>query len=256
MSDAAPVLEVEGLTKEFGGLVAVDDVSFEVREQSITGVIGPNGAGKSTTFDLISGFLSPTAGSVRLKGTPIDGLAPHRRAREGLVRTFQISRELRGMTVMENMLLGAPSPPDEAVVGALLTDPVATVAAERDRAEELLKLLDLWAERETYAGDLSGGQRKLLELGRSLMAEPDILLLDEPIAGVNPALSDEILTRLTSFREEGMTFLIIEHDIRRLMELSDEIVGMAEGRVIVQGEPEEVRQNQAFVEAYIGPEEA
>jgi branched-chain amino acid transport system ATP-binding protein len=254
VADSA-LLEVIDIRKSFGGITAVDDVSFSIRGEEITGLIGPNGAGKTTTFDLLSGFLDPDAGQVLFDGKPIQRFAPHECSLEGLVRTFQITRELTGMTVMENMLLGGQRNPGEHVTAALAnTESVRSYESRnRDRARKWLKILDLWELRDEYAGNLSGGQRKLLELGRALMTEPDLLLLDEPMAGVNPTLTNRLLEHLTQLRdEEGLTFVIIEHDMDAIMTVSDTVIAMHNGRVLTEGPPEAVKRDEALLEAYLG----
>lgn len=252
MSDS--ILEVDGLRKSFGGLTAVDDVSFEVERGTVVGLIGPNGAGKSTTFNLVTGFYDQDEGTVRLNGENVATDPPEDRARKGMVRTFQITRELTGMTVRENMRLGGQDHPGEAVIPALVgTDDAA--AREREIAErsaELLHTLDLWELRDEYAGNLSGGQRKLLEVGRALMADPDILLLDEPMAGVNPTLTQDILEKIETLRDQGITFLIVEHDIEMIMNTCDRVIGMHNGRVLTAGPPVEVQQDDELLEAYLG----
>jgi branched-chain amino acid transport system ATP-binding protein len=253
MSEA--ILETQEITKAFGGLTAVDRVSVTVEAGEITGLIGPNGAGKSTLFNLMSGFYEADDGTVRFDGEDVTDLRPEKRATRGLIRTFQLTRELAGMTVMDNMLLGAQGNPGESVL-SLLTDPGSVREfedAQHDRAEELLRYLELWDLREEYAGNLSGGQRKLLELGRSLMSDPEVLLLDEPMAGVNPDLTDHLLDRITALRdEEGKTFLVVEHDIQTIMDISDTVVGMHNGQVLTVGSPEEVQQDDQLLEAYLG----
>ncbi|GAB6861001.1 ABC transporter ATP-binding protein [Haloplanus litoreus] len=249
------LLEARGLRKTFGGIVAVDDVSFEVDRREIVGVIGPNGAGKSTTFKLLAGFHRPDEGIVRFDGEEVTDLGPEKRAQRGMVRTFQIAQELTGMRVMENMLLAAQNHPGEKVLAAAAnTSSVRDYESDaRDRAEELLKFLELWDLREEYAGNLSGGQRKLLELGRALMAEPDLLLLDEPMAGVNPDLTDRLLQRIMELRDErDMTFLVVEHDIEAIMRISDTVIGMHDGKVLSKGTPEEVQSDERMLEAYLG----
>jgi branched-chain amino acid transport system ATP-binding protein len=257
MSDGGSILATEGVTKSFGGLVAVNDVSVSIEKGEITGLIGPNGAGKSTLFDLMSGFLDPDDGTVTLKGEDVTGLRPDERAERGLIRTFQITRELSGMTVMNNMLLAAQENPGERIVPLLfrLGNVKEYEGDQRERAEDLLKYLELWELRDEYAGNLSGGQRKLLELGRSLMSDPDVLLLDEPMAGVNPDLTDHLLDRIMELRsEENRTFLIVEHDIETIMSISDTVIGMHNGEILVQGEPETVQQDEEMLEAYLGGE--
>jgi len=249
------LLEARGLRKTFGGIVAVEEATFEVDRNEIVGVIGPNGAGKSTTFKLLTGFHRPDEGTVEFDGEDVTDLTPDERAQRGMVRTFQIAQELTGMQVMENMLLATQNHPGEKVLAAAAnTGSVRGSEAEaRDRAEELLKFLELWDLREEYAGNLSGGQRKLLELGRALMAEPDLLLLDEPMAGVNPDLTDRLLERIMELRDErDMTFLVVEHDIEAIMRISDTVIGMHDGKVLSKGTPEEVQSDERMLEAYLG----
>jgi ABC-type branched-subunit amino acid transport system ATPase component len=252
---AAPILEVTGAAKSFDGLRAVAGASFTVERGSITALIGPNGAGKTTMFDLLSGFTRPDAGSIRLDGTEIAGKAPHRIARLGLVRTFQLTRVLAGMSVMDNMLLAARDQPGEHLPW-LLMRPARVRAAEGEasvRAEALLRTFGLNDKRDDYAGVLSGGQRKLLEIARSLMTQPSIVLLDEPMAGVNPTLGRDILDHIEALRRrDGTTFLFVEHDMDVVMTRADRVVVMAQGRVIATGRPDEIRANPAVVEAYLG----
>jgi ABC-type branched-subunit amino acid transport system ATPase component len=251
------LLEARNLEKRFGGIVAVDDVSFDVERQEIVGVIGPNGAGKSTTFKLLTGFHEADAGTVEFDGEDVTDLGPEERAQRGMVRTFQIAQELTGMRVMDNMLLAVQNHPGEKVLAAAAnTGSVRDAESEaRDRAEDLLQFLELWDLRDEYAGNLSGGQRKLLELGRALMAEPDLLLLDEPMAGVNPDLTDRLLQRILELRDErDMTFLVVEHDIEAIMRISDTVIGMHDGKVLSKGTPEEVQSDERMLEAYLGGE--
>ena len=251
------LLEANNLRKTFGGIVAVDDVSFEVDRTEIVGVIGPNGAGKSTMFKLLAGFHTPDEGTVVFDGEDVTELPPNERTQRGLVRTFQIAQELSGMRVIDNMLLAAQNHPGEKVLAAAAnSSSVRDFEGDaRDRAEELLKFLELWDLRDEYAGNLSGGQRKLLELGRALMADPDLLLLDEPMAGVNPDLTDRLLQRIMDLRDErDMTFLVVEHDIEAIMRISDTVVGMHDGGVLSMGTPEEVQSDEQMLEAYLGGE--
>ncbi|MEF8973725.1 MAG: ABC transporter ATP-binding protein [Haloarcula sp.] len=251
------LLRVDGLRKTFGGIVAVEDVSFEVEPREIVGVIGPNGAGKSTTFRLLTGFHAPDTGTVEFDGEDVTDYSPDERARRGMIRTFQIAQELTGMPVMQNMLLAAQGHPGErAITSALgIGGTREFEATQRDRAEELLKLLELWELRDAYAGNLSGGQRKLLELGRSLMADPDLLLLDEPMAGVNPDLTDRLLDQILELRDQrDMTFLFVEHDIDAVMRVADTVIGMHNGQVLSMGSPEQVQSDDRMLEAYLGGE--
>jgi neutral amino acid transport system ATP-binding protein len=230
------MLEVEGVVHAFDGVRAVDGATLAVEQGSITGLIGPNGAGKSTLFNCVSGFLRPDAGRVLLDGRRIDRRAPHRIARAGLVRTFQTPRTLARMTVLDNAMVAAR----QERVGLA-------------RAGELLALVRLDGHANALAGTLSGGQRKLLDLVRALMAEPRILLLDEPMAGVTPAVRVELLEHILALRErEGLTFLIVEHDLDFVMRASDRVVVMSDGRVIAAGTPDEVRRDERVVDAYLG----
>ena len=259
---AAPdtILDVGAAAKSFDGLRAVAGASFTVARGSITALIGPNGAGKTTMFDLLSGFGRLDAGTIRFDGREIGGMAPHRIARLGLVRTFQLTRVLAGMSVMDNMLLAAPRQPGEHLV-RLLSGPRRArdaEAAARRRARSLLATFGLEAKAADYAGALSGGQRKLLEIARALMTEPALVLLDEPMAGVNPTLGRGILDHIEALRRErGTTFLFVEHDMDVVMSRADRVVVMAQGRVIAAGTPAEIRADPAVTEAYLGgPAEA
>jgi ABC-type branched-subunit amino acid transport system ATPase component len=240
---------VHELTHAFGGVHAVDGGSFGVDAGSITGLIGPNGAGKSTLFNCVSGFLRAQSGSVRLDGRRIDRLSPHRIARAGLVRTFQTPRALTRMTVSENVLLATPRHPGEQL---------GRRGAKREReaqarAVELLALVGLDGHADALAGTLSGGQRKLLDLIRALMAEPRLLLLDEPMAGVSPTLRVQLLQHILELRaRDRITLLIVEHDLDFVMGASDRIVVMNDGRVIAEGTPDEVRGDERVVDAYLG----
>jgi branched-chain amino acid transport system ATP-binding protein len=249
------MLEVDGVVKRFGGVPAVDGASLAVEQGSITALIGPNGAGKSSLFNLLTGFLRPERGEVRLEGRRIDRLPPHRIARRGLVRTFQTARALTRMSVLENMLLAAPDQPGERLWRVLAT-PRAVRRREREievRARELLELVRLDHHADDYAGTLSGGERKLLDFGRVLMAEPRLVLLDEPLAGVNPTLGAQLVEHVTHLRaERGLTFLIVEHDLETVLRASDTVVVMNAGRVIASGPPAQVRSDPAVVDAYLG----
>ncbi|HXF98035.1 MAG TPA: ABC transporter ATP-binding protein [Gaiellaceae bacterium] len=251
---AAPLLAVEGVTKRFAGVVAVNEATFSVAPGSITALIGPNGAGKSTLFNVITGFLRGDGGDVRFAGESIAGRAPHAIARRGLVRTFQLTKALAVMSVLDNMLLAAPGNPGERLLLAPLR-PLWRGAerSARARALELLEVFGLAARANDYAGTLSGGQRKLLELARALMLDPRLLLLDEPLAGVNRTLARALLEHVQALRaERGVTILLVEHDMEVVMEHSDAVVVMAEGRVVTSGPPAEVRRDPRVVEAYLG----
>ena len=243
------LLEVHEVAHAFGGVRAVDGASFDVEEGVITGLIGPNGAGKSTLFNCVSGFLRAQSGRVMLDGRRIDRLSPHRIARAGLVRTFQTPRALTRMTVAENVLLAAPRHPGEH----LGRRGAGREREARARTEELLTLVGLDTHADALAGTLSGGQRKLLDLIRALMAEPRLLLLDEPMAGVSPTLRVQLLQHILELRDrDGITLLIVEHDLDFVMGASDRIVVMNDGHVIAQGTPDEVRGDERVVDAYLG----
>jgi neutral amino acid transport system ATP-binding protein len=249
------LLEARELRKSFGGVVAVDGASFEVAEGSITGLIGPNGAGKTTAFNLISGFMRADAGAVCFAGSRIERWRGDRIARAGLVRVFQTPRVLTKMTVLENLMLAAKNQLGEGLFMALAAHGrVGEREREvRERALATIETLRLSHLVNAFAGALSGGQRKLVELGRALMAEPRMILLDEPMAGVAPALADELLDHIRKLRvERGVTMLVIEHDIDVVMTISDRIIVMDEGRVIADGPPDEIQRNERVIEAYLG----
>jgi len=244
-----PLLDVRDVAHAFGGVRAVDGATFDVEAGSITGLIGPNGAGKSTLFNCISGFLRPRSGRVSMDGRRIDRLPAHRIARAGLVRTFQTPRALIRMTVAENVMLATPRHPGERL-GRLGRSREREAEA---RTAELLALVGLDGHAQALAGTLSGGQRKLLDLIRALMAEPRLLLLDEPMAGVNPTTRVQLLQHIRDLRDrDGITLLIVEHDLDFIMGASDRVIVMNDGRVIADGTPEEVRGDERVVDAYLG----
>ena len=251
-------LRVEDLRKEFGGITAVDGASFQVEEGTLTGLIGPNGAGKSTTFNCITGVLKPTSGSVYFEGEEITGLAPHTVANRGLVRTFQIARELEEMTVLENMMLAPRGQRGESLWRSVLPFSRNSVVDQEgevlERCWEMLDFFEIDHLAYEYAGTLSGGQRKLLELARALLTEPEMLLLDEPFAGVNPSLEARLLEHVHELREQGYTFLIVEHDMDLIMENCEHVIVMHQGKVLMEGTPEEVRTDERVIEAYLGGE--
>jgi ABC-type branched-subunit amino acid transport system ATPase component len=252
---AEPILSVRNLRKRFGGLVAVNDASFDVAPSSITGLIGPNGAGKTTMFNLVSGFLRPDHGDIHFAGRPCHGQPPHVLAAAGLVRTFQIPRVLTRMTVLENMMLAGVDQPGERL-GAALYQPRHISRREseiREQAHELLALTRLSHLANDYAGTLSGGQRKLLEFARALMTRPTMVLLDEPMAGVAPALAIQLLQHIIELRErDGTTILVIEHDMDAVMAICDRIVVMDEGAIIAEGSPTDIQTNERVIAAYLG----
>ncbi|MDR5672442.1 ABC transporter ATP-binding protein [Halalkaliarchaeum sp. AArc-GB] len=254
----SPVLKVEELEKRFGGIVAVDGASFAVERGSITGLIGPNGAGKSTTFNCITGVHRPDGGSVVFDGTDITGETPERIANRGLVRTFQIARELPEMTVLENVMLGPKGQLGESIwrsVAPIARGNVVKQEAElRDHAWETLEFFEIDHLAEEYAGNLSGGQRKLLELARALSTDPEMLLLDEPMAGVNPSLERKLLDRIHDLQEEGYSFLLVEHDMDVIMDHCEHVVVMHQGQVLAEGPPAAIKSNEEVIEAYLGGE--
>lgn len=255
MTDASdPLLDVEEVVKTFGGLVAVDGATFEVPEGSITGLIGPNGAGKTTLFNVMTGFHAPDSGRVLFQGEEIQNQAPNRIARLGIGRTFQTPRIFEGMSITENLTFSAKDQTGESVVG-VFTRPGAVreeEAAVRERAAEVLEFLRLDHLADEYARGLSGGQRKLLELGRVLMLEPDLIMLDEPVAGINPALTDDLLDRLHALNDEGKTLLLIEHDMHVVMNHCDRVVVLHNGQELATGPPSVIQEDERVVEAYLG----
>jgi ABC-type branched-subunit amino acid transport system ATPase component len=258
-SDAieSPLLEVDGLRKEFGGVVAVDGATFSVAEGSLTGLIGPNGAGKSTTFNCITGIHEPTGGRVTFDGRDITGLAPYTLANRGLVRTFQIARELSEMTVLENVMLAPGGQIGESVARSvtpgLRGDVIKDEEKVRDRAWETLEFFEIDHLARENAGTLSGGQRKLLEMARVLMTDPEMILLDEPLAGVNPTLEEKLLERIHELRrEQGLTFLLVEHDMDVIMNNCEHIIVMHQGSVLAEGDAETIKSDERVLEAYLG----
>jgi len=255
MQDSTPILEVQGVTKSFDGVRAVNDCSLSVRRGTITGLIGPNGAGKTTLFNLVTGFLNPTSGRILLEGERIDGLPPHRIFHRGIVRTFQIPRELKTMTVLENLML---VPADQA--GERIWNPwlfgFRVSRQERniyEKALEVLEFVDLLRLRDEYAANLSGGQKKLLELARTLMCDPAMILLDEPGAGVNRVLMRKLVDNIETLCSElGITFFVIEHDMDLVTRLCNPVIVMSQGQYLAEGSPDEIKQDERVLEAYLG----
>ncbi|MFN5515783.1 MAG: ABC transporter ATP-binding protein [Cyanobacteriota bacterium] len=253
-TNASPLLLAQGLCKQFGGLVAVDSADIEVQTGSITGLIGPNGAGKTTLFNLLSNFIRPDQGQVLFEGEPIHGLPPHQIARRGCIRTFQVARVLSRLTVLENMLLASQGQTGEKFSN-LWFKARQIRHQERENRERALEILDsvgLLAKAHDYAGALSGGQRKLLEMARTLMTRPKLILLDEPAAGVNPTLIGQICEHILTWNREGISFLIIEHNMDVIMSLCHQVWVLAEGRNLAQGAPAEIQKNPRVLEAYLG----
>jgi branched-chain amino acid transport system permease protein len=247
------VLACEGLSRAFDGVLAVDGVSIEIERATLTGIIGPNGAGKSTTLAMLAGTLKPTAGRIRLLGTDVTDLSAHRRARLGLVRTFQIASEFKHLTVMENLMSAVPGQRGDSFRGAVRGRRYwqAQEHEVRDRAAAMLERFGLSALGDRYAGDLSGGQRRLVEIMRALMAEPEVLLLDEPMAGVHPRLAHQIGMHLVALCEAGITVVMVEHELSIMDEFCDPVIVMADGRVLAKGGMTELRENAEVVEAYL-----
>lgn len=248
-----PILVVDGVSRSFGGLKAVNVSHLEVQRGAITALIGPNGAGKTTLFNLLTGFDRPDSGSWSFQGRSLSGRRAHQVARRGMVRTFQLTKALSRMTVMDNMLLGARGQVGESFWRGLIHPAwYGQEAANRIRAMELLERFKLDTKINEYAGSLSGGQRKLLEMARALMAEPSMVMLDEPMAGVNPALTQSLLGHVKQLREDGMTVLFVEHDMDMVHDISDWVVVMGQGAVIAEGPPDVVMADPAVIDAYLG----
>ena len=254
-NSGAAMLEVVHVSKSFGALRALSDVSVRVGQGSIVGLIGPNGSGKSTLFDIITGFQERDGGEIRFCGSPLHSGAPDAIARLGLIRTFQLSEGGQRMTAIENLLLAAQNQIELDLPRALLSLP-RVLRIERQnlaRAREVLELLGLTRVGNEYVGNLSGGQRKLVDLGRILMARPKMCLLDEPTAGVNPTLINVIVDALAVMRaEEGITLLIVEHNTQVVATLCDEVYVLAAGSVIASGTPEEIREDANVISSYLG----
>src|SRR5690349_2081598 len=247
------ILVADNVVRTFGGLRAVDVEHFEIERGKITALIGPNGAGKTTFFNLLTGFDKPDTGTWTFKGESLTGVAPYRVARKGMVRTFQLTKVLSRLTVIENMRLGATGQRGEK----LLSSVFAPLWRDQERsntkqAEDLLERFKLDAKRNDFAGSLSGGQRKLLEMARALMVDPELIMLDEPMAGVNPALKQSLLGHVKSLRDEGRTVLFVEHDMDMVRDISDWVVVMAQGKIVAEGPPDTVMANQAVIDAYLG----
>lgn len=250
------MLEVRDLSKEFGGLKAIDGVTFEIRKNTITGLIGPNGAGKTTLFNTIAGVYAPTRGEILFKGEHIEGLPPYKIFHKGLVRTFQIPRPFPDMTVLENLMVVPAGQSGEHFWNNWFRPGKVREEerALRAKASEIAEFLNLSRVLHLQTKNLSGGQQKLVEIGRALMADPDMILLDEPGAGVNPSLLAEIIERIIELHARGITFLLIEHNMDMVMRLCDPILVMANGRLLMEGNAEQVRTDPRVLDAYLGGE--
>jgi ABC-type branched-subunit amino acid transport system ATPase component len=252
---ASPALEVRGLTKHFGGVYAVEGCSFEAPLGQVTGLIGPNGAGKSTAIDLISGFKLPDSGTVIFKGRKLEGLPPHRSARLGLIRTFQSPREWPGLTVLENVVMARWDARREGFLRSLLgvgRTLRATSRTELARAREILDELGLGALRNERAGNLSGGQKRLVEFARIRMAQPELVILDEPMGGVNPVMGERMAVAIEGFIASGTSVIVVEHNLPFIERVTQHVIVMAQGAVISEGPFESLRSSQAVVDAYLG----
>jgi branched-chain amino acid transport system ATP-binding protein len=249
------MLEIQHVEKSFGGLKAVNDCSLKVREGSITGLIGPNGAGKTTLFNIITGHYKPDRGKIFFQGDAIEGLEPHQIFRKRVYRTFQITREFSRMTVLENLMIMPENQIGEHILNTWFR-PSSIRHQEkelRDKALEVLEFVELDALKDEYAGSLSGGQKKLLEIARSMMADPRMVLLDEPGAGVNPTLMRKLIDNIKTLRDEkGITFFLIEHDMNLVMNLCDPVIVMSEGTKLAEGTAEEIKKDERVLEAYLG----
>ncbi|MEN9969838.1 MAG: hypothetical protein RLZZ229_46 [Actinomycetota bacterium] len=248
-----PILVADNVMRQFGGLTAVNVEHVEIPRGQITALIGPNGAGKTTFFNLLTGFDKPNTGSWTFEGKNLAGVPSYKVARLGMIRTFQLTKALSLLTVIENMRLGAQKQPGENFLRALIRPLWAkNEAAITVKADDLLKRFKLDAKREDYAAALSGGQRKLLEMARALMSEPRLVMLDEPMAGVNPALTQSLLDHIKDLKKNGTTVLFVEHDMHMVRHISDWVIVMAEGKVVAEGPPAQVMKDPAVIDAYLG----
>ena len=249
------MLEVKEVSKSFGGLMAVFECSLEVKQGTITGLIGPNGAGKTTLFNLITGHLKPDSGQIFFRDQDITGLPPHQIFKKKIYRTFQITREFSQMTVLENLMVMPDGQVGEKVWNTWIKPSVVKRQEKeiRDKALEVLEFVELIRLKDEYAGSLSGGQKKLLELARSMMADPEMVLLDEPAAGVNRTLLAKLMDNIRKLCEgRGMTFFIVEHDMDLVMNLCNPVIVKSEGRKLTEGTPEQVKSDERVLEAYLG----
>jgi branched-chain amino acid transport system ATP-binding protein len=248
-----PILVADNVTRQFGGLTAVNVEHLEIPRGLITALIGPNGAGKTTMFNLLTGFDEPNSGRWTFDGTDLAGVAPYKVARMGMIRTFQLTKALSLLTVIDNMRLGAQDQPGEGFIQSFLRPIWKKREAQiSERVDELLQRFKLDSKREDYAASLSGGQRKLLEMARALMSEPKLVMLDEPMAGVNPALTQSLLEHIKGLKNDGTTVLFVEHDMHMVRNIADWVIVMAEGKIVAEGPPAQVMKDQAVIDAYLG----
>ena len=249
-------LEVTDLKKSFGGIKAVDIQSLKLNKDQLTSIIGPNGAGKTTFFDLISGFQDSDSGKVYLNEKNITKSQPYSIARLGMIRTFQLTKVFDRMTVLENMMFSASNVDNDSFLKSLIKLPSQKITEKniKDKSYEIMKELNIEHMADSYARELSGGQKKLLELGRSIINDPKILLLDEPLAGVNPKLAEEILEIILNLSEKGISILMVEHNIEAVMKISERVIVLAEGKIIADNTPENVRTDENVINAYLGSE--
>ena len=247
-------ISVKNLKKSFGGITAVDVKELSFIKGELTSVIGPNGAGKTTFFDLISGFQNADSGDIFLKEKNISNSQPYKIARMGMVRTFQLTKVFDRMTVMENLLFSGSNVDNDSFLRSILKLNSQKVYENslKDKANEIMNDLNIGHMADSYARELSGGQKKLLELARAIINEPEILLLDEPLAGVNPKLAEDILSLIEKLSEDGITIIMVEHNIEAVMKISERVVVLAEGSLIADGSPNEIRTNKNVIEAYLG----
>ena len=248
-----PILVADGVHRQFGGLVAVDVEHLEIPRNAITALIGPNGAGKTTFFNLLTGFDQPDKGSWSFNGQSLAKVSAFKVARRGLIRTFQLTKALGLLTVMDNMKLGSTQQKGENLSASMFPFLWKKKEIEIEaKALEILTRFKLDTKRDDFAASLSGGQRKLLEMARALMTNPELVMLDEPMAGVNPALTQSLLDHILNLKKDGMTVLFVEHDMQMVRHIADWVIVMAEGKVVAEGAPDEVMKNPAVIDAYLG----